>query len=117
RWQLRRNRVILMPGDSPLGYRLPLNTLPWLLTPDTQLDPISDPFATHARIATAEQVAAAQAQSAPPAKNPKADEVIHTALCMQVRDGLLYVFMLPVERMEDYFTLVSMIEATASRVG
>ncbi len=30
RWSFRQKRMFLIPGDSPIGFRLPLDALPWL---------------------------------------------------------------------------------------
>ena len=43
-WFLRRERCYLIPGDSPVGYRLPLDSLPWTKDSDFPHEP--DPMAT-----------------------------------------------------------------------
>jgi uncharacterized protein (DUF2126 family)/transglutaminase-like putative cysteine protease len=44
-WFLRRERCYLMPGDSPVGYRLPLDSQPWVSKSDYpylhEADPMS----------------------------------------------------------------------------
>ncbi len=45
-WFLRDERLYLMPGDSPMGFRLPLDSLPWAAATDRPLALVQDPFAT-----------------------------------------------------------------------
>jgi uncharacterized protein (DUF2126 family) len=44
-WFLRDERMYLMPGDSPMGYRLPLDALPWAARADQPWLLQADPFA------------------------------------------------------------------------
>ena len=45
RWPLRRERLYALGGDSPLGLRLPLASLPDVLPADADVDHAVDPFA------------------------------------------------------------------------
>jgi hypothetical protein len=53
-----------------------------------------------------------------PAVPPKASydphEIVHTALCAEVRDGVLCIFLPPVPLLEDFVTLLEAVEATAA---
>jgi len=44
-WFFRDERMYLHPGDSPMGYRLPLDSLPWVKTTEYPYHIESDPFA------------------------------------------------------------------------
>ena len=68
-WKLRRRRLFLVPGDSPVGFRLPLDSLPYVApTDDPHLVP-ADPFAERGALpdpAAVAQGAAGTAFAAPP---------------------------------------------------
>ncbi|HLD66338.1 MAG TPA: transglutaminase family protein, partial [Pseudomonas sp.] len=51
-----------------------------------------------------------------PALHESADWLTRTALCAEARDGRLYLFMPPLERLEDYLELVGVLEATAAEL-
>ena len=46
-WFLRSEKCYLIPGDSPLGYRLPLDSLPWAAPGDADAIVEPDPMAPH----------------------------------------------------------------------
>jgi uncharacterized protein (DUF2126 family) len=55
-WFFRDERMYLIPGDSPMGYRLPLDALPWVSPTDYPWQHAHDPFAEAAPLRTAAQL-------------------------------------------------------------
>jgi uncharacterized protein (DUF2126 family) len=117
-WPLRREHLYLIPGDSPLGLRLPLASLPWVAPGDKEEEFERDPFEELAPLATPAEGEALRLKVETPAVPPKASydphEIVHTALCAEVRDGVLCIFLPPVPLLEDFVTLLEAIEATAA---
>ncbi|HLA70259.1 MAG TPA: transglutaminase family protein, partial [Steroidobacteraceae bacterium] len=147
-WFLRRERCYLTPGDSPIGYRLPLDSMPWVKKSDYPYTAEPDPMALPAALPAyadirrqlrdfeerplapvpAESVTTAARGRAragdgivAPASTPgylqSATEITRTAMCAEPRDGTLYIFMPPADRLEDYLELVAAIEATAESMN
>ncbi|MEY2843401.1 MAG: hypothetical protein RI920_1438, partial [Pseudomonadota bacterium] len=52
-WFFRDERMYLIPGESPMGYRLPLDSLPWVSQGDYPFMHEHDPFAPRAPLADA----------------------------------------------------------------
>ncbi|MBF0242341.1 MAG: transglutaminase family protein [Desulfamplus sp.] len=145
-WHLRSQNLFLVPGDSPMGLRLPLDSLPWVMESDyphvVEDDPMvikSDSIGKKEALKKSqlyidglpeEQIREDVIQQPQPFTNPErsthkdsaqypavgesAAWVIRTALCIQPRDGRLYIFMPPMERASDYFELIAEIERAAS---
>jgi uncharacterized protein (DUF2126 family)/transglutaminase-like putative cysteine protease len=187
-WFLRQERCYLVPGDSPIGFRLPLDSLPWAAPGDlTHVNP-PDPTQTFPRLApyaeirqqlrasgtdlasTGARIESGEVQTvgvgaphrgigadaashhgvgadeaphrgvgsdraphhgvgadagprggAEPTRAPRLREsagwISRTAMCAEARNGVLYVFMPPTARLEEYLELVAAVEATAARLS
>ena len=111
-WPLRREHLYLVAGDSPIGLRLPLATLPWVLPEDMEPDFPPDPFADPGPLDDRHGDPPPALASTAPA-DPAPRDVVHTALCVEARDGGLHVFMPPLTRSEDYLALIAAVEHTA----
>jgi len=164
-WFFRDERMYLVPGDSPMGYRLPLDSLPWVSQSDYPYLIPQDPTAPQQPLPAATALQARYAQQAVPrpaearrafqagegssaalqsgqpdpyaaalpARFASAHGLTRTAMCVEVRDprrangpkaelagekyGVLYVFMPPLARLDDYLDLLAAVEATAEELG
>ena len=123
RWALRRERLFLNPGDSPVGYRLPLGSLPYIAPINYPRVVPVDPFAKREPLPdrqTLQQRRQAIMLEPPVDRANPTDDVIatvRTALAIEPRDGHLCVFLPPVEDAQDYAALVAAIEETAKSGG
>jgi uncharacterized protein (DUF2126 family) len=138
-WRTRRGRLFLVPGDSPLGFRLPLQSLPHVAPvnyphlvpadPFGEQKPLPDPRITHPigtdalRVRGGDQTSPRLApetlvlQRPPGAPAAETDMPVRLALTVEVRDGRLCVFMPPVEALPDYLELLAVVESTAAELG
>jgi uncharacterized protein (DUF2126 family) len=130
-WQLRRHRLYLVPGDSPIGFRLPLNSLPHVDETDGPHLVPADPFEERGALPDPADMARAFARrntrptapahsslSAAALAKAKVAPVtgsaipVRTALAVEPRDGHLCIFMPPLDRLDDYIELLAAVEAT-----
>ncbi len=132
-WFFRPERMYLIPGDSPMGFRLPLDSLPWVKQteypyvyerdPSENLSPLPEPLRQKHYMRDAEyrtqsdrQEQDAQDPSRMPSAQESASWIVRTALVCEPRLGTLHIFMPPMRYAEDYLDLVSRIEQTASEL-
>lgn len=119
-WPLRRDQVFLIPGDSPMGYRLPLDSLPWVDESDVPVPHYRDPMDTAPPfeqspltfVPTRPQSRLSLAQPQPEV-GQSAPEFVRTALCVEVRQGRIHIFLPPLDKGEDFLELLAAIEDTA----
>ena len=111
-WEVRRQKVFLIPGNSPIGLRLPLNSL--RVNPDVPSLPIYEPDLFEQKKPLPD--IAGTLQKKKPAQPEEKTPFVRTALCTEVRDGKLYLFLPPIESIVDFLELITAIEATAAEL-
>lgn len=134
-WFFRDERMYLMPGDSPMGWRLPLDSLPWARAEDRIGEQVRDPYAARPALPAAESLfaqyyarsprfdsyvtrsatitpSAQPARGLPPPRFVSAGGITRTALCVEPRGGNLYIFLPPLAHLEDYLELLAAVEAS-----
>ncbi|MDX1693148.1 MAG: transglutaminase family protein [Ketobacteraceae bacterium] len=130
-WPMRNDRILLIPGDSPVGLRLPLDSLPWVSEKQKrqEFQAERDPFDTPEQLGEVaslyrqvlpegEQVQHEQLQhmDEADAQEESPGSVIRTALCVEARNGRLHVFLPPIHYLEHFVALIHAIELTAAEL-
>ncbi len=141
KWLLNRDNLFLIPGNSPIGLRLPLDSLPAVAKDNEPQKVERSLFEELPALANFHETITGRYghvyEHPAPAQKIKyqdntADEknkriikeeeeikplyevpVIKTALCVEARDGIIYTFLPPMDYLEHYLDLVASIEATA----
>lgn len=125
RWFLRHNGGLwLIPGDSPMGLRLPLDSLPWVseadfphqpaLDPSRPLPPLRKSFVFPVPVPSARARIAGAGAGKAPASGESAPWVVRTALCVEPRQGRLHVFLPPLQDAEAFLELIAAVEQAAA---
>lgn len=125
RWEFRRGYMFLAPGDSPMGMRLPLESLPWTASgkkeipsepsPMDTLPPLKDYYAVQQKPAKA-KYPERQELKAQETEEGEVD-IAHTAICVEPRDGKIFVFFPPTTYLEHYLEILAAVEKTAEELS
>lgn len=151
KWIFNREELFLVPGNSPIGLRLPLDALPKvskakepqkversLFEDLPQLEPYHETIASRYGlvyehpappqkavpqvIETEEDKKKAKKQKQEEEDTPETEMMfeiatIKTALSIEARDGIIYIFFPPTQYLEHYLDLVASVEATAQKLN
>ncbi|MET7402024.1 transglutaminase family protein [Dactylosporangium sp. NPDC005572] len=119
-WRTRRGRLVLTPGSSPLGLRLPLDSVAWTPPPEVaDRDPFEPrpPLPARPLGYTGGEPDGPQGPDAPPAAVLPAEGAPRTALAVELRGGLVHVFLPPLTHLEHAVEVLAAVEAAARETG
>ncbi|MDH4092303.1 MAG: transglutaminase family protein [Cyclobacteriaceae bacterium] len=145
RWEFKSKHLILIPGNSPIGLRLPLKSL--VFTPPRRLQKAVErsPFEELPRLGNVHEYVQkrynqpiarielprefyeqyTEEVESDKTKGPRVKEpattfeayTVQTAVCIEVREGKIYIFMPPLQYAEHYLDMLASIEAAVEKLN
>lgn len=138
-WEFRRQQCYLIPGNSPVGLRLPLESLP-KTSKNRREQPIArslfeelPPLGDYHQSFEQRYGTTSAPYKAPEKKVVLDDEDVAkkaenenllfeidtfiTAMSVEEREGIIYVFLPPTDYLETYLDLVATVEKTAEKLN
>jgi uncharacterized protein (DUF2126 family)/transglutaminase-like putative cysteine protease len=128
-WFSRPERLILSPGDSPIGYRIPVTAMPWVapdkLVYEYESGPADGDLNERIKLSAcpARRLELFECEPEPDPLPPvlekaeSAKQLIRPSLCVQVREERMHVFLPYVPVVADYLDLVAAVEDTCQYLG
>ena len=124
-WKFRSKFFFLFPGDSPIGYRLPLNSLPFVPEANNEIPPERSNFEDFKPLPSKKILNKTIEQNFTKKISEKHIEYlkkdkngyVRTALAIEPRDGKIFVFLPPISYFEHYLELITAIEFAAKKTG
>jgi len=119
-WFPRPERLVLTAGDSPIGFRIPTELMPWVAPDELDYEYDAAPHEEQVKLPTgpARRLGLFEkdpvSDPLPPLSSTAetATELIRPSLCMQAREGRLHVFLPYASKLADYLDLVAAVEDT-----
>jgi uncharacterized protein (DUF2126 family) len=123
-WFTRPEPLVLTPGDSPIGYRIPTELIPWVAPDEIAYEYEAAPFADRVRLPSRPARRMDLFEKKPgadplPALSSTAEtttELIRPSLCVQAREGRLHVFLPYASQLADYLDLLAAVEDTCQHL-
>ncbi|MGB5397094.1 MAG: transglutaminase family protein [Gammaproteobacteria bacterium] len=128
-WQFAREHMFLLPGDSSMGFRLPLDSLLWEKDSERHKHLDADPFAEREHLPGSVSERYTRFEPGNTAIDPRSEQEIadaeeresgffvRTALCIEPRNGNLHVFLPPISQLNHWLELIGHIETTAKELA
>jgi uncharacterized protein (DUF2126 family)/transglutaminase-like putative cysteine protease len=128
-WFDRPERLLLSPGDSPVGYRISTESMPWVapdeLVYEYEAQPIKLKLEARIKLPPRplrrmdlfQRNPASDRLPALSSTAETATELIRPALCVQAREGRLHIFLPYASKLADYLDLLAAVEDTCQYLG
>ncbi|WCL49344.1 transglutaminase family protein [Leptospira sp. GIMC2001] len=110
-WTFERDKLYLIPGDSPIGFRLPLDSL----NGSFESFPSEDPMAPKKDLPSRKELEDKRKSISEQKEQPEFRS--KSALCVQVRNGNIRVFLPPMYNLESFLELIVAIEKASEITG
>ncbi|MFT5885396.1 MAG: hypothetical protein ACI9IP_001856 [Arcticibacterium sp.] len=110
-WPMKRQHLFLVPGNSSIGYRLPLSSLP-----ESKIDDKTYPRDPFAPLPQLEDYEAKLLNNKRILHETRKDVCFKTAICFQVNEGRIHIFLPPQDLLEHYLEMMAAIHLVANQL-